>query len=238
LTAENLGWELKHISDGNVWRGTSFTEWWAVERAGGGESWAVQNSISKLWDGDPLGWIDFEDPTKNQIQIGRKWKNCPQEAGIFEIGAEGAIALRGAFPWVAATCEVDEDDTKRPDVVGSGSIARRSSRWRLLAFRRHVKGGATAKIRSDWLRGRKTKICKLDLSAVLGDQDILWLEISVVDTERMAILNSIEELQENPLRQDVVAYKVAMLGDVREKVTLWAVLDNDISAVDGMQDLD
>jgi len=54
----------------------------------------------------------------------------------------------------------------------------------------------------------------------------------------VAVLNSVEELQEDTLGQDVVAYKVAMLGNVGEEVTLRAILDNDISAVDGMQDLD
>lgn len=60
----------------------------------------------------------------------------------------------------------------------------------------------------------------------------------MVDSQSVAVLYSIQELKEDPLSQDVVAYKVTLFGNVCEEVTLWAVLDNDISAVNISNDLD
>lgn len=135
LSIVNLGWELEHVGDRDIWRRVSLAEWWAVEWAVGGESGTVMDPVAKLWDGDPLGWVDLKDPAQNQVQFGRQWKNGPEETGILQESSESAIALRSTLPWVSSTCEVDKDDTKGPDIIWSRSITSRSSRWRLLALR-------------------------------------------------------------------------------------------------------
>lgn len=135
LSRVNLGWKLEHVGDRDIWRRVSLAEWWAVEWAVGCESGAVMNPVAELWNCDSLCWIDLEDPAQNQVQLSRQWKNGPEETGIFQESSESAIALRSTLPWVSSTSEVDEDDTKGPNVIWSRSITGRSSRWRLLAFR-------------------------------------------------------------------------------------------------------
>lgn len=60
----------------------------------------------------------------------------------------------------------------------------------------------------------------------------------MVDSQGVAVLYSIQELKEDPLGQDVVAYEVTMFGNVCEEITFWAVFDNDISTVNIRNDLD
>lgn len=50
----------------------------------------------------------------------------------------------------------------------------------------------------------------------------------------MTILDSVQELQENSLCQDVISDIVAVLGDISEKITFGAKFDNDICAISGM----
>lgn len=108
----------------------------------------------------------------------------------------------------------------------------------MLTFRRHVEGRAAAKIRGNWLSGSEAKICKLDLGTVIRNQDVFWFQIAVVDSHRVAVFDSVQELQEDSLGQNVVSDVVAMLRNVGEQITFWAEFDNDIGAVDGVQDLD
>jgi len=53
----------------------------------------------------------------------------------------------------------------------------------------------------------------------------------------MAVLNGIQNLEESPLSESIVANKFTLLGDVGEQVTFWAVLNNNVSAVRSIHDL-
>ncbi|KAF3918347.1 hypothetical protein ABW21_db0207770 [Orbilia brochopaga] len=238
LAVEDLRWELEHVGDRDIGRGAGLAQWRAVQRAGGGESRAVDDPVAEFWNGDSLGWVDFEDATKNQVQLCRQRKDGSQETGILEEGTEGAVALRCTLPRVPSTCQVDQNHTQRPDIVWRRSVAGRSPRWRLLAFWRHIESRTAAKVRGDGLCGSETEVCKLDLGAILGDQHVFRFQVPVIDTHGVAVLDGVQQLQEDSPRQHVVPHIVAVLGDVCEQVTFGAVLDNDICAVDGMQDLD
>jgi len=82
--------------------------------------------------------------------------------------------------------------------------------------RRHVERGAASEIRGDVVGGGKTKVGKLTSHALVSDQDILWLQIPVEDADGMAVLNGVENLEKCALDHDVVANKLALLGDVGE----------------------
>lgn len=70
---------------------------------------------------------------------------------------------------------------------------------------------------------------------VIGDQDIFRLEIPVVDPERMAELDGIQELQENVLGKSIVTDEASALGDVGKEIAFWAVLNNHKCAVGAVQ---
>lgn len=77
----------------------------------------------------------------------------------------------------------------------------------------------------------QSKIGKLDLVPSLGDQDVLWLEIAVVDTVSVAVGDGIQDLEENILCCLVISDITAVLGDVQEEISLWAVFHNDVGAI-------
>lgn len=56
----------------------------------------------------------------------------------------------------------------------------------------------------------------------------------MVDSNVMAILNSIQNLEEHPSDQGVIVHKVAFLRDTGEQVTFGAELNDYIGAVDGI----
>ena len=65
---------------------------------------------------------------------------------------------------------------------------------------------------------------------IVGDQNILRLEIPMVDSNGVAKLNGIQKLQENVFGQAVVAYEMPLFGDIGEQVTFRAILDHHICA--------
>lgn len=50
-------------------------------------------------------------------------KDGLEEVCITAVSCKGGVVEGGLLPWVTATGEVDEDDTKSPDVVGCGGVA-------------------------------------------------------------------------------------------------------------------
>lgn len=63
--------------------------------------------------------IDLKNPLENVVQLVRDGENGLQKAPITHVSTEGGVLHGGVFPRVAATCQVDQDHTKRPDIVGS-----------------------------------------------------------------------------------------------------------------------
>lgn len=85
---------------------------------------------------------------------------------------------------------------------------------------------------------RKAEVSELASHALVSDEDILWLQVSVVDSNRMAVLHGIQDLEEGPLDQILIANVLALLSDVREQVTFRAVLHYNVSAIRSIHDLD
>jgi len=70
---------------------------------------------------------------------------------------------------------------------------------------------------------------------MIGDQNVLWLEIPVVDSQRMAKLNRIQNLQEGMLGKGVVSHEMASFCDIGKQISLRAEFDDNKSAVWGIQ---
>lgn len=103
--------------------------------------------------------------------------------------------------------------------------------------RRHVECGTATEIVRVAVGGCQSEIGELDLRSTVADQHILRLQIPVVNAQRMAVLDGVQELEENPSGQLIVANVVAPLGDVSEEVTFRAVLHDDERAIRGLDDL-
>lgn len=101
---------------------------------------------------------------------------------------------------------------------------------------RHVEGGATSKVRRDAIRGSQSKVGEFHSGAIVGEEDVLRLQVPMVDTNGVAILDGIQDLEKGVLGQLIVADKVAEFGNVGEQVALGTILNHAISALRAVQD--
>lgn len=56
----------------------------------------------------------------------------------------------------------------------------------------------------------------------------------MVNSQGVAILDGIQDLEKDPFDQGIVAHKVALFGDAGEQITLGAEFDDHIGTVDGI----
>jgi hypothetical protein len=73
---------------------------------------------------------------------------------------------------------------------------------------------------------------------LVSDENVLRLEVPVVDSNGVAVLDGIQNLKEGALGHGIIPNVLALLGDVWEEVALWAVFNDDICAVGRVHDLD
>lgn len=73
---------------------------------------------------------------------------------------------------------------------------------------------------------------------MVGDQDVLRLQVPVVNTNRMTKLDCIQNLQEGMLGEEVVSNESALFGDVGKQIAFWTVLDHHECAVWAVKNLD
>ena len=60
----------------------------------------------------------------------------------------------------------------------------------------------------------QAKVGKLAGHALVGDQDVLRLQVSVVDPNGMAIFNSIQDLEEGSLGKSIITDELTPFSDV------------------------
>jgi hypothetical protein len=100
---------------------------------------------------------------------------------------------------------------------------------------RHVKRGAAAKIGSYAICGCQAKIGEFDCVAMVGDQNVLWLQVPMVNSNGMAKANSVQNLQKSMLGQRIVANEAPSFRNVREQVAFRTKLDDHKGAVGAIQ---
>lgn len=71
---------------------------------------------------------------------------------------------------------------------------------------------------------------------MVGDQDVLRLQVPVVDSQGMTELHGIQDLEKSMLGQVVVADEVALVGDAGEQVAGGTELKDHIGAIRGIHD--
>ena len=102
----------------------------------------------------------------------------------------------------------------------------------------HVEGGAASKVRGDGVRGGESKVGKLAGHSIVSDENILRLQVPVVDSNRVAIFDGIQNLEKSAFGHGIITHVLALLGDVGEEVALWAVFNDNVCAVGRIHDLD
>jgi len=177
---------------------------------------AVKDQLSKFTKADALVWVDLEDPLEDGIEAVRDWQDGLQEVPVPHEGPESGVIHCRSLPRITTTGQVDQNDTKRPDIVGLGSVA---SEWfwiRLLTLWRHVKCRAASKVGGDPVLGGKAKVRKLNSPSIVFDQNILRFEVSMEDSLPVAMLNCVQYLKKNGPGLVVVVDIITLLGDFRE----------------------
>ena len=85
--------------------------------------------------------------------------------------------------------------------------------------------------------GGQSKIGEFAGHSLVSHQNVLRLEVPVVDSNGVAVLNGIQDLEESPLGKGIITNVLALFGDVGEQVTLWAILNDNVCAVRGVHNL-
>lgn len=196
-----------------------------------GQLWATENSLLQLGKRHPLSRVQIKNSSQNVVEIIREGQDRFEEAAVLHVSTESGIVHGSPLPGVTATGQVDQDDAKGPDIIGSRGVASIRARVGLLALGGHVEGGSTAKVRSVVVLGGKAEVGKLQSDAIRGDQDVLGLEIPVVDTNRMAKLNSLKNLEESVLSQGILSNVESLFGDSGEKIAFRTELHDNESAI-------
>lgn len=100
-----------------VWR----SEW--CRRCSGrslcSETGASHETLAKFIDRDPAVRVDLEDSLEDTVELVRDGQDGLEEVTILHVSPEGGIIYRCSLPWVAATSQVDKNDTQCPHIVGT-----------------------------------------------------------------------------------------------------------------------
>lgn len=85
---------------------------------------AVGDAMLEFVHGDAILWVPFENHAKDLIELIREWQDGLQEVAAPGKRPVGGIIIGGLLPWVTPAGQVDQDDTKGPDIIGSAAVGR------------------------------------------------------------------------------------------------------------------
>lgn len=97
--------------------------------------------------------------------------------------------------------------------------------------RRHVKGRTTTGIIASGILGGESEVCYLHCTTLVRDKNVLRFQVPVVNSSPMAVLDGVQDLEEDMLDQEVIPNIQSQVRDVVEKVALGAVLQDNIDTV-------
>ena len=101
---------------------------------------------------------------------------------------------------------------------------------------RHIESGTTAKVVRARLLGSKAKVRKLD--DAIGDQDVLWFEIPMIDANGVAELDGVQYLEKCTFGHEIIAEVMALFRDAGEQIPFRTELEDYKGAVKGIHYLD
>lgn len=89
---------------------------------GHGESFDFRDGLAEFREGDTMLRVDAEDPFEELVGLNRYREDFAKEVGVGDVSAERFVSEGSLLPGISATCEVDEDNAKGPDVVSPGRV--------------------------------------------------------------------------------------------------------------------
>ena len=100
---------------------------------------------------------------------------------------------------------------------------------------------AGAELGAHPVRGSKTEVRDGEAKPTVEAQDVLRLQVAMIDTDTMAILNCVKQLKENVFDEVVIAEIPAIVKDLGKEIAITAILQDDegvIVVLDDPQELD
>ena len=86
---------------------------------------------------------------------------------------------------------------------------------------------AGAELGAHALRSRKPKVGDREAQAVLKAEHVLGLQVAMINIERMAVLDRVEQLKKDILDEDVIAQITPLMQDLREEIAVGAIFHDD-----------
>jgi hypothetical protein len=86
------------------------------------EARALGDAVLELANGDPLFWVPSKDHPEDVVKLIRQRENCLQEIWVPGESLVCGILSGSLFPWIAATCKIDKNDSEGPNVIWSASV--------------------------------------------------------------------------------------------------------------------
>lgn len=95
---------------------------------------------------------------------------------------------------------------------------------------------ASAEFIADLVRRSKAEIRDCDAKAAFEAENIFWLQISVVNSERVAVLDCIDELQEDIFDEVVLSKISAAVEDLCEQIVVRGIVHHDVGVISLLND--
>lgn len=89
--------------------------------------------------------------------------------------------------------------------------------------RRHVKGAAAAEVAARLLGRRQTKVCKDYARTACIAEDVLGLQVAVINSEAVTIVNGVDNLEEDVSDEGIVAEIARLFGYLCEEVAIGTI---------------
>jgi hypothetical protein len=94
-----------------------------------------------------------------------------------------------------------------------------------------VVDATSTKLLTEPLGGRQPEISDGDTKPVIETQHVLRLQVAMVNTEAVAILDCAKQLQENMLDETVIPQISTVIQNLSEQVSIAGILHDDVSVI-------
>jgi hypothetical protein len=88
-----------------------------------------------------------------------------------------------------------------------------------------------AKFIAEPVGGSEAEIGDGDLKTVVEAENVLWLQVSVKNTERVAVFHCVEQLEEDVLDESVVPEIATTMQDLGEEIVVRCIVHDDVGVV-------
>ena len=95
----------------------------------------------------------------------------------------------------------------------------------------HVVDATGAKFIAEPVSCGEAEVGDGDLKTVVEAEDILWLQVSMKNTERVAVFHCVEQLEEDVFDESVIPKIATTMQDLREKIVVRCIVHDDVGVI-------